>query len=140
MNAEQRKDAGTYARLLEDWYARDSRAHQLPSPEAAGIAALLRAGIAASEECERWKSAMGFAAIDAVSLKHQRDEAWLAAWDAEWRAQRPAWRENAKLRGLLERAAGLLRSEVFATNRAIGGEWDAHVYALLAEIEGARRG
>lgn len=57
------------------------------------ITALLRAGIAASEECERLRSdhedekELRKWLLYRDFLGAQAESAWLAAWDAEWRAQ-----------------------------------------------------
>jgi hypothetical protein len=130
-----------------------------------GIAALLRAGIAASEDAERlrrWKREHDDCIDDmqrAINAAQQgADKAWLAAWDAEWSRHfetvelAEGFHDkcvlNAKLSVLLEKATACM-TERRTIDRLYekGGHWaectqrDATntraMDALLAEIEGA---
>lgn len=85
MTKEQREQAEAWSKHLEWLYEGKLEAE---------IAALLRAGIAASDECERLR--VQVEELDAEcqewdrlqrDTQDERDAAWLAAWDAEWRAQ-----------------------------------------------------
>lgn len=111
MTKEQHRNAATWARFMDgDEYEQV----KLPGRDANEIASLLRAGIAASEEGERLREQLAEAEACAIGEAIRTDnretlrnalaenerlrralledaawcnEAWLAAWDAEWRAQ-----------------------------------------------------
>lgn len=88
MTKEQREQAEHHAGALAAWAVEDyCETVTIARARAGSIAALLRAGIAASEECERLRSLVAARNLEAALLNMDVKYGWLAAWDAEWRAQ-----------------------------------------------------